>query len=187
MSRYRRSVKKREQKKGRERQKQDDSRRDGDEGGDGMRYNAEERNASGEEGTHNLDDTTARITSLLQKIEGEESRPGDGKLTCTLFSHPWHRICNFHADHRAPSPQYSSSPSPIPTQPTVGLTIHKTDRLRPEVNITHPLVRVCLVNSDNGELVKKSYPGRCVTSYYEAGVDYIQPVLTQPWRKRGCR
>ena len=99
-------------------------------------------------------------------------------------------VCHLHADHRDPSPHHSSSPSPLPTvipQPTVAVTVHKTDRLRPDLNVTHPLVRVCLVNSGNGELVKKPIPDRCVTSYYEKGVDHIQPVLTQPWKKRGYR
>ena len=69
----------------------------------------------------------------------------------------------------------------------LALTVHKTDRLRPDLNITHPLVRVCLVNGDNGELVKKPYPSRRVTSYYEEGVDYILPILTQPWKGKGRR
>ena len=88
-------------------------------------------------------------------------------------------------DHRDAS--LPPSPSPPPPQPSLALTVHKTDRLRPELVVTHPLVRVCLVSCENGELVKKPRPDRRVTSYYEDGVDCILPVLTQPWRNKGQR
>ena len=92
-------------------------------------------------------------------------------------------IVNLSIDHRG-TPQ-SPSPSPPPPQLTLALTIHKTDRLRPDLPITHPLVRVCLVTCEGGELVKKTCSDRRVTSYYEEGVDCILPVLTQPWKKKG--
>ena len=96
-------------------------------------------------------------------------------------------------DEMGGSPQPSSSPPPLPPPPPpppppmLALTVHKTDRLRADLNITHPLVRVSLVTCDSGELVKKPYPNRRVTSYYEEGVDCILPILTQPWRKKGHR
>ena len=68
-----------------------------------------------------------------------------------------------------------------------GLTIHRTDLLRASVNISHPCVRVSIVDfSDEarGAYARKSNPTKCVTSYYEGGnpaVDYILPILTQPY------
>ena len=68
-----------------------------------------------------------------------------------------------------------------------GLTIHRTDILRASVNISHPCVRVSIIDiSDEagGAYARKSNPTKCVTSYYESGnpaVDYILPVLTQPF------
>lgn len=68
-----------------------------------------------------------------------------------------------------------------------GLIIHRTDILRASVNITHPCVRVSIMDTSdeaNGAHAKKSNPTKCVTSYYESGnpaVDYILPVLTQPY------
>lgn len=68
-----------------------------------------------------------------------------------------------------------------------GLIIHHTDILRASVNITHPCVRVSIIDISGeagGAYAKKSNPTKCVTSYYESGnpaVDYILPVLTQPF------
>ena len=68
-----------------------------------------------------------------------------------------------------------------------GLIVHHTDILRASVNITHPCVRVSVVDTSEeagGAYAKKSNPTKCVTSYYESGnpaVDYILPVLTQPF------
>ncbi len=69
----------------------------------------------------------------------------------------------------------------------LGLIIHQTDILRASVNITHPCVRVSVIDTSEeagGAYAKKSNPTKCVTSYYESGnpaVDYILPVLTQPF------
>ena len=51
------------------------------------------------------------------------------------------------------------------------------------VNLVHPVVRVSVVDGEGGQLLKKSRPERCVTSFYERdnpAVDYILPVMTQP-------
>ena len=67
------------------------------------------------------------------------------------------------------------------------LIVHHTDILRASVNITHPCVRVSVIDTSEeagGAYAKKSNPTKCVTSYYESGnpaVDYILPVLTQPF------
>lgn len=78
--RNRRSAKKRERKRSREQQQQEPEDPGEDtEGRHGTSHQVEEGYMSRKEDTHNLDNTTARITSLLQRIEGEESRAGDGK------------------------------------------------------------------------------------------------------------
>ncbi len=69
----------------------------------------------------------------------------------------------------------------------LGVTIHETDHLKASVKISHPCVRVTIVDASldgRGDLLKKSQPDRCVTSFYERGnpdVDYILPVLTRPY------
>ena len=75
----------------------------------------------------------------------------------------------------------------------LGITIHGTDELQASVFLTHPSVRVSIFDAsiDNfGNFLKKSAPEKCVTSYYERGnpsVDYILPVLTQPYECRQHR
>ena len=68
-----------------------------------------------------------------------------------------------------------------------GLLIHRTDIFRASIKISHPCVRVSIMDTSEeagGAYAKKSSPTKCVTSYYETGnpaVDYILPVLTQPF------
>ncbi|XP_022089435.1 jouberin-like isoform X2 [Acanthaster planci] len=65
-----------------------------------------------------------------------------------------------------------------------GVNVHRSDRLKTDLYIAHPLVRVHIIDMDTGTYFKKSKLDRAVTSYYENQndkVDYILPVLTQPF------
>ncbi|CAH3016658.1 unnamed protein product [Porites evermanni] len=67
----------------------------------------------------------------------------------------------------------------------LSVTVHRADYLKPDLCISHPMVRVHLVDMDTGQYVKKSDSARSVTSYYEneieTPVDYIMPLMTQPY------
>ncbi|XP_071954394.1 jouberin-like isoform X2 [Antedon mediterranea] len=66
----------------------------------------------------------------------------------------------------------------------MGIYVHRSDRLKTDLYIAHPLVRVHMVDIDTGSYVKKSKFDRAVTSYYENRndkVDFILPMLTQPF------
>ena len=73
--------------------------------------------------------------------------------------------------------------APPPPSEQLCITIHRTDVLCASVNLVHPVVRVSVVDGEGGQLLKKSRPEQCVTSFYERdnpAVDYILPVMTQP-------
>ncbi|XP_065672892.1 jouberin isoform X3 [Hydra vulgaris] len=62
------------------------------------------------------------------------------------------------------------------------IIIHKTDELRPDFRIRHPVIRIHIVNMNSGHYIKKTDPMRKVLTLYEnENVDYILPVLTQPY------
>lgn len=64
------------------------------------------------------------------------------------------------------------------------VTVHCTDSLKASVHLSHPVVRVSMVDAEGGECIKKSSMDRCVASFYERdnpSVDYILPVMTQPF------
>ncbi|XP_071837617.1 jouberin-like isoform X4 [Apostichopus japonicus] len=64
------------------------------------------------------------------------------------------------------------------------VTIHRSDRLKTDLYVRHPLVRVHIVDMSTGAAVKKSSKERPVTSFFEnhnENVDFIMPVLTQPF------
>ncbi|XP_012982756.1 jouberin isoform X3 [Mesocricetus auratus] len=64
----------------------------------------------------------------------------------------------------------------------MGVYIHRTDRLKSDFMISHPMVKIHVVDEYTGQYVKKDDSGRPVSSYYEKdNVDYILPIMTQPY------
>ncbi|KAK7492879.1 hypothetical protein BaRGS_00015826 [Batillaria attramentaria] len=77
---------------------------------------------------------------------------------------------------------------PPPEAPDDGevlaVMIHRTDKLKNDFNILHPVVRVHLVDEATGEYLPKQHNDRAVTSYYELKnekVDCVLPMMTQPF------
>ncbi|XP_041455755.1 jouberin-like isoform X2 [Lytechinus variegatus] len=78
----------------------------------------------------------------------------------------------------------TSIPMPADDGQVLGVIIHRSDRLKPDLYIAHPLVRVHIVDLKTGKYVMKSSRERAVTSYYETkneNLEYILPILTQPF------
>ncbi|XP_046556867.1 LOW QUALITY PROTEIN: jouberin-like [Haliotis rubra] len=66
----------------------------------------------------------------------------------------------------------------------LGLTIHRTDKLKNDFHILHPMIRVHMVDESTGTYLKKQKESRAVTSFYETKsdkVDHILPIMTQPF------
>ncbi|CAH6778117.1 Ahi1 [Phodopus roborovskii] len=64
----------------------------------------------------------------------------------------------------------------------MGVYIHRTDRLKSDFMISHPMVKIHVVDEHTGQYVKKDDSERPVSSYYEKdNVDYILPIMTQPY------
>ncbi|XP_078609336.1 jouberin-like isoform X11 [Branchiostoma floridae x Branchiostoma japonicum] len=66
----------------------------------------------------------------------------------------------------------------------LGITVHKSDPLKTDLFILHPLVRVHICDMDTGNYVRKLDKNRPVTSFYETQrreVEFILPIMTQPF------
>ncbi|XP_055247043.1 jouberin isoform X5 [Gorilla gorilla gorilla] len=64
----------------------------------------------------------------------------------------------------------------------LGVYVHRTDRLKSDFMISHPMVKIHVVDEHTGQYVKKDDSERPVSSYYEKeNVDYILPIMTQPY------
>ncbi|XP_045150448.1 jouberin isoform X2 [Echinops telfairi] len=64
----------------------------------------------------------------------------------------------------------------------LGVYVHRTDRLKSDFMISHPMVKIHVVDANTGQYVKKDDSERSVSSYYEKeNVDYILPIMTQPY------
>ncbi|XP_077477172.1 jouberin [Stigmatopora argus] len=64
----------------------------------------------------------------------------------------------------------------------LGVYVHRTDGLKTDVRISHPMVKVHVVDDLTGQYVKKRDSHRPVSSFYEQdNVEHILPIMTQPF------
>ncbi|XP_061700465.1 jouberin isoform X2 [Syngnathoides biaculeatus] len=64
----------------------------------------------------------------------------------------------------------------------LGVYVHRTDGLKTDLRISHPMVKVHVVDEVTGQYVKKQDSHRPVSSFYEQDrVDHILPIMTQPF------
>ncbi|XP_062253329.1 jouberin isoform X1 [Platichthys flesus] len=64
----------------------------------------------------------------------------------------------------------------------LAVSVHRTDRLKTDLLISHPMVKIHVVDEITGQYVKKEDCHRPVSSFYEQeNVDHILPIMTQPF------
>ncbi|XP_034274751.1 jouberin [Pantherophis guttatus] len=64
----------------------------------------------------------------------------------------------------------------------LGVYIHRTDRLKTDFMVSHPMVKVHVIDEKTGLYVKKENSNRQVSSFYEQEkVGHILPIMTQPY------
>ncbi|NWS44033.1 AHI1 protein, partial [Probosciger aterrimus] len=67
----------------------------------------------------------------------------------------------------------------------LGVYIHRSDRLKTDLRVSHPMVKIHVVDQRSGLYVKKDHSQRKVSSYYEQEqIDHILPIMTQPYNFR---
>ncbi|KAM9563872.1 jouberin isoform 1-T3 [Guaruba guarouba] len=67
----------------------------------------------------------------------------------------------------------------------LGVYIHRSDRLKTDFRVSHPMVKIHVVDQRSGLYVKKDHSQRKVSSYYEQDqIDHILPIMTQPYNFR---
>ncbi|NXS53946.1 AHI1 protein, partial [Brachypteracias leptosomus] len=70
----------------------------------------------------------------------------------------------------------------------LGVYIHRSDRLKTDHLISHPMVKIHVVDQRSGLYVKKDHSKRKVSSYYEQEeIEHVLPVMTQPHDFRQSR
>uniref|UniRef100_A0AC11DUS3 Abelson helper integration site 1 n=1 Tax=Ovis aries TaxID=9940 RepID=A0AC11DUS3_SHEEP len=114
------------------------------------------------------DDTKSRLKKKKKKaktVSGDnEDTDGDGVHEITSRDRPVYPKCLLDDDL------------------VLGVYIHRTDRLKSDFMISHPMVKIHVVDENTGQYVKKDDSERPVSSYYEKeNVDYILPIMTQPY------
>ncbi|NWH57786.1 AHI1 protein, partial [Geococcyx californianus] len=64
----------------------------------------------------------------------------------------------------------------------LGVHVHRSDRLKNDLLISHPIVKIHVVDQRSGLYVKKDHSRRKVSSYYEQEqTEHILPIMTQPY------
>lgn len=67
----------------------------------------------------------------------------------------------------------------------LGVYIHRTDRLKTDLMVSHPMVKIHVIDQKTGLYVKKENSSRSVSSFYEQEtVEHILPIMTQPYEFR---
>ncbi|NWX65530.1 AHI1 protein, partial [Promerops cafer] len=62
----------------------------------------------------------------------------------------------------------------------LGVYIHRSDRLKIDHLVSHPVVKIHIVDQRNGLYVKKDYSKKEDSSYEQEEIDHILPIMTQP-------
>uniref|UniRef100_A0AAQ4P1B4 Abelson helper integration site 1 n=1 Tax=Gasterosteus aculeatus aculeatus TaxID=481459 RepID=A0AAQ4P1B4_GASAC len=82
----------------------------------------------------------------------------------------------------------SEAEAEVPQKPAfddslvLGVYVHRTDPLKTDLLISHPMVKIHVVDEVTGQYVKKEDCHRPVSSFYEQdNVDHILPIMTQPF------
>ncbi|KAM6433682.1 jouberin [Rhynochetos jubatus] len=64
----------------------------------------------------------------------------------------------------------------------LGVYIHRSDRLKTDLLVSHPMVKIHVVDQTSGLYVKKDHSKRKVSSSYEQEqIERILPIMTQPY------
>ncbi|NXF04483.1 AHI1 protein, partial [Smithornis capensis] len=63
----------------------------------------------------------------------------------------------------------------------LGVYIHRSDQLKTDPLVSHPVVRIHVVDQRNGLYVKKDHSKREVSSHEQEETEHILPVVTQPY------
>ncbi|XP_023695063.2 jouberin isoform X1 [Paramormyrops kingsleyae] len=64
----------------------------------------------------------------------------------------------------------------------LGVYVHRTDQLKTDLLVSHPMVKVHVIDEVTGKYVKKEDSHRPVSSFYEQEkVEHVLPIMTQPY------
>nr|XP_033794790.1 jouberin isoform X2 [Geotrypetes seraphini] len=64
----------------------------------------------------------------------------------------------------------------------LGVNIHRTDKLKTDLMVSNPMVKIHVIDERTGLYVKKENSNRAVSSFYEQEkVEHILPIMTQPY------
>ncbi|XP_012578141.1 PREDICTED: jouberin isoform X2 [Condylura cristata] len=125
------------------------------------------------------------ISSVLQNVEDSvkedtKSKPSKKKKKAKADDHEETDGDGVHEITSQDSPVYPKCL--LGDDLVLGVYIHRTDRLKSDFLISHPMVKIHVVDENTGQYVKKDDSERPVSSYYEKeSVNYILPIMTQPY------
>ncbi|XP_018587251.2 jouberin [Scleropages formosus] len=90
------------------------------------------------------------------------------------------KIKEVKEDHEAEAP--SAAQPALDDSLVLGVHIHRTDQLKTDILLSHPMVKVHVIDEVTGQYVKKEDSHRPVSSFYEQdGVEHVLPIMTQPF------
>ncbi|KFO87913.1 Jouberin, partial [Buceros rhinoceros silvestris] len=63
----------------------------------------------------------------------------------------------------------------------LGVYIHRSDRLKTDLLVSHPMVKIHVVDQRSGLYIKKDHSTRKASSYEQEQTEHVLPIMTQPY------
>ncbi|XP_049595623.1 jouberin [Syngnathus scovelli] len=178
---------KRGSKKGR---RKDDARRDDDKDGEELLREYQQQMTPEDEDTRGSDDVGKRKKKKKMKSATAESDFGDHDQDGDVESDSKEKKKK-KTTKKKKSTSEEGNANEVPKKPAtnnendglvLGVYVHRTDGLKTDLRVSHPMVKVHVVDDITGQYVKKKDSHRPVSSFYEQDtVDHILPIMTQPF------
>ncbi|XP_077394405.1 jouberin isoform X2 [Festucalex cinctus] len=164
----------------------DDAKGDDDKDGDELLREYQQQMAPEDKETQGSEDV-GKKKKKKKKLKSTESDVGDHDQDGDVESDPKDRK---KKKKKKESTLDEENASKVPKKldldendgQVLGVYVHRTDGLKTDLRISHPMVKVHVVDDITGHYVKKEDSHRPVSSFYEQDtVDHILPIMTQPF------
>ncbi|NWX89310.1 AHI1 protein, partial [Nothoprocta pentlandii] len=125
-----------------------------------------------------------QFTSQEQKLEAglEKQKTKAKKVKRKAKKEENTEVAAENVEETSSSEISNQSKSDFDDDRVLGVYIHRTDRLKTDLLVSHPMVKIHIVDQRTGLYCKKNHSERKVSSYYEQeGIEHILPIMTQPY------
>ncbi|KAJ7341958.1 hypothetical protein JRQ81_008029 [Phrynocephalus forsythii] len=128
------------------------------------------------------EDMVAKEQEVVQQMEQPKSKGKKSKRKSKKVLEDDSENAGENSPHMASGTVSLEPKSAFDDSLVLGVYIHRTDRLKMDIMVSHPMVKIHVVDQKTGLYVKKENSSRPVSSFYEQEtIGHILPIMTQPY------